>query len=45
MRGGLGMGHLIVEENVGAEGGEHLLLADAAQEEGLVYADGQNPMK
>ena len=33
------MDGLIVEENVGAEGGEYLLLADTAQEKGLVHPD------
>ena len=32
------MDRLIVEEDVGAEGPEHLALGDPSQEEGLVYA-------
>ena len=38
-RCGLRVGGLVIEENVGTEGGEDLLLADSAQEKGLVHPD------
>ena len=38
-RCGLHVGGLVVEDDVGTEGGEDLLLADAAQEKCLVHPD------
>ena len=38
-RSGLRVGGLVVEENMGAKGRQHLLLADTAQEKCLVHPD------